>query len=81
MLVIFTNDILVEKHILKKQSARQGNVKYQSVNSYTSKCKVHVTKSLISYPLILWTVWNFTSKERSIKYTGGMHRFLPLHLE
>jgi len=66
MLVIFTTDIPVEKHILKKQSARPGNVKYQRVNSYTSKCKLYVIKSLISYPLTNWTVWNFTSKECKI---------------
>ena len=82
ILVIFTNDIPVEKHTLKKYSARQGNVKYQRANSYTSKCKLHVIKSLISYPLINWTVLNFKSKECKIyRYTGGMHCFLPLHLE
>ena len=64
MLDIFKIDNPVEKHILKKK--RTGECKYQRVNSYTSTCKLHVIKSLISYPLINWTVWNFTSKECKI---------------
>ena len=81
MLVIFTNDIPVEKHILKKYSARQGNVKYQRVNSSTSKCKLHVIKSLISYLLINWTVWNFTSKECKIYSRNASFSTIALRMK
>jgi hypothetical protein len=71
----------MEKHILKKDSAKQENGKYQTVNSYTSKCRLHVIKSLISYPLINWTVWNCKSKECKIYRRNALFSAVALRMK